>query len=83
MQIGLFFDNYRTLGAARCPIFPQGVEQVDLHPDRRSDGAGEPRKAQAPLRDVLEEAQQQVRQQPDPDLPPDSPLVVADEVGEL
>ena len=32
---------------------------------------------------MLEEAQQQVRQQPGPDLPLDGLLVVADEVGEL
>ena len=83
LETQVFRDGHRPAGAARCPIETQGVEQVDPHPERRPDGARKARKAEAPLRDVLQEARRQVARQPGPDLPLDRLLVVADEVGEL
>ena len=62
------------LGVADCQLHPIGAE---------IRGSGKARETERPLRDVPVETQQQVGQQPRPDLPFDRLLVIADEVPEL
>ena len=83
LEIGLVFDNHRPEGATGYPIEAQGSQKVYLHPDGGPDGADETGKAQGPLRDMFEESQQQVGEQPRPDLPLDRLFVAANEVSEL
>jgi len=61
-------DDDRSFVSACHPIEAQVAEQVGFRPDRDSDGA-DAGEAQHPLGDMLEKAQHQMSEQPDPDLP--------------
>jgi len=82
-QKRLFRGEYGPVRAVGCPLAAQEFAEVGLDPQRASDDPGAAREAAAPSRDVAQETQQQVCQQPGPDLPPDGLLVGPDEVPQL
>lgn len=83
LETKLFFDDHAARGTSGCPIEPQGAEQIDFHPYGGPDGADKTGKAQCPLRHVLDEPQEQVGEQSNPNLPLNRLFVVADKISEL
>ena len=65
------------------PIHFEELDDFAAHPDACAHDTCEAAEAQFPLREELEEAQQEMDQKPRPDLPLDRVLVVPDEVVEL
>ena len=82
-QKWLFRAKYRSVRPVGCPIASQQFQQIDFHPERGAHHPRAAREAVPPTGDVPEESQQQVGQQPGPDLPLDGALVGADEVAQL
>lgn len=65
------------------PIHFEELDDFAAHPDACAHDTCEAAEAQLPLREELEESQQEMDQEPRPDLPLDRVLVVPDEVVEL
>ena len=68
-QIGLLRRAQETTAAAGCPIDFQQAAQFAVLPEGRADEREQPGEAVRPLAQVSTEAQQDIRQQGDPDLP--------------
>ena len=82
-QKRFFCGKYGSVRAVGCPIAAQEFAEVRFHPQRASHDPDTAREAAPPAGDVAQKAQQQVRQQPGPDLPLDGLLVGSDEVLQL
>ena len=80
LEIQRFRLPGRRFHGTCCPIQAQGLDEPAPVPERAAHERREPREAQAPLREVAQVAEDQVRQEPCPHLPLNGVLAVADEV---
>ena len=68
---------------ACCPIHFEGLDEIAPIPERAAHERCQPGEAQSPQRKISQVAQEEMRKQPDPYLPLDCVLAVADEVMDL
>ena len=82
-QISLLGRAQKAAPAPGCPIDFEQTAQFAVLPEGRTDQGEQAGEAVRPASQVSAEAQQDIRQQGDPDLPFDGAFAVAEEVGQL
>ena len=82
-QPGLLRGSQKSPATTGCPIDFEQAAQFAVLPEGRTDQGEEAGETMRPPTQVSAEAQQDIRQQSDPDLPLDGAFAVPQKVGQL